>query len=79
LRFPAMLNEQLDSFRYSIEADSAPTRAQLDLYEAFSKRLKAQLQIWQGLVAGDIPALNRKILSGNLVLIDPKAASGPAH
>lgn len=79
LRFPAMLNEQLDSFRSGLESDAPPTRAQLSLFEDFSKRLQAQLAIWRGLVATDIPALNRKILSGNLTLIDPEAAPAPGR
>ena len=76
LRFPTMLNEQLNGFRNVIEADAAPTRAQLELYTAFSKRLEAQLVLWRGLLEKDIPALNQQIVSGNLKLIDPNATAG---
>ena len=78
LRFPTMLNEQLNGFRNIIEADAAPTKAQLELYAAFSKRLGVQLTIWKGLVEKDIPALNQQILSGGLKLIDPNGAGGSA-
>src|SRR5262249_7370323 len=35
LPFPSMLNEQLDTYRFSIEADAAPTQPQLELYADF--------------------------------------------
>ena len=76
LRFPTMLNEQLNGFRNVIEADAAPTRAQQELFTAFSKRLDAQLAIWKGLLEKDIPELNQQILSGGLKLIDPNATAG---
>lgn len=77
LRFPAMLNEQLDTFRASIEADAKPTQAQLELYQAFARRLGTELRCWQELVTKDIPALNRKMSSGTLRLIDPEATPAP--
>jgi photosystem II stability/assembly factor-like uncharacterized protein len=75
LRFPSMLNEQLDSFRGTIEADRAPTQAQLQLYADLAKRVDAQVALWKALAASDIPALNQKIVASGVALIDPAATA----
>jgi photosystem II stability/assembly factor-like uncharacterized protein len=77
LRFPAMLNEQLDSFRTTIESDRAPTQPQVQLHAEFARRLDAQLTAWKALMATDLPALSKKIIASGVALIDP-AAPGPA-
>jgi photosystem II stability/assembly factor-like uncharacterized protein len=83
LRFPAMLNEQLDSFRYSVEAtDGAPPQALRALYDDFARRFAAQDKIWQGLVAHEVPDLNAKIAKIGVSLLDPTApviAAPAAH
>jgi hypothetical protein len=76
LRFPAMLNEQLDSFRATIEADRPPTQAQLQLHAEFARRLDAQTSAWKALMTTDLPALNKKIVASGVALIDP-TAPGP--
>ncbi|HEY6178880.1 MAG TPA: exo-alpha-sialidase, partial [Kofleriaceae bacterium] len=77
LRFPSMLNEQLDTFRGTIEADRAPTQAQLQLQAEFTRRTDAEVAIWKALVATDIPALNKKIVTSGVALIDPTASGAP--
>jgi photosystem II stability/assembly factor-like uncharacterized protein len=77
LRFPTMLNEQLDSFRGSIASDRPPTQPQLQLYAEFARRLDTQLTAWKAVMATDLPALNKKIIASGVALIDP-AAAGPA-
>ncbi|HTJ47056.1 MAG TPA: exo-alpha-sialidase [Kofleriaceae bacterium] len=78
LRFPAMLNEQLDSFRSSVEGDRPPTQPQLDLYADFAKRVDAQTAAWKAIVSGDVPVLNKKIVSSGIALVDPTAPLVPA-
>jgi hypothetical protein len=77
LRFPAMLNEQLDSFRGTIASDRPPTQSQLQLFAEFAKRLDAQLTAWKAMMATDLPALNKRIVASGVALIDP-TAPGPA-
>ena len=77
LRFPTMLNEQLDSFRGSIASDRPPTQSQLQLYAEFARRLDAQLTAWKAVMATDLPALNKRIVASGVSLIDP-SAPGPA-
>jgi photosystem II stability/assembly factor-like uncharacterized protein len=77
LRFPAMLNEQLDTFRGTIESDRAPTQPQLQLYTELARRVDAQVTAWKAVMATDLPALNKRIVASGVALIDP-AAPGPA-
>jgi hypothetical protein len=77
LRFPSMLNEQLDTFRGTIESDRAPTQAQLQLYAELARRVDAQVTAWKAVMATDLPGLNKKIVASGVTLIDP-AAPGPA-
>jgi hypothetical protein len=79
LRFPSMLNEQLDSFRGTIEGDRAPTQPQRQLHAEFARRIDAQVAIWKSLVATDIPALNKRIIASGVSLIDPTAGGAPAR
>ena len=52
LAFPGMLNEQFASFAGALEdADTPPTRQQLDLYQSLHTRLQAQLAVWAGISA----------------------------
>jgi hypothetical protein len=78
LRFPSMLNEQLDTFRGTIESDRPPTRAELDAYAELAKRTDAQVAAWKQIVATDVAALNKKITSASVTLIDPTAPLPPA-
>src|SRR5262249_42985335 len=61
LRYPSMLDDQLDFFRQIIEADVAPTRAQLEAHDALARRLNAQLALWKDVLGKDIPALNAQV------------------
>jgi hypothetical protein len=78
LRFPSMLNEQLDVFRGTIEGDRAPTRPQLDAYAELAKRTDAQVAAWKTVMSTDVAALNKKIVSSGVALIDPAAPLAPA-
>jgi hypothetical protein len=74
LRFPVMLNEQLDTFRYGIDAsDAAPTQGQREVFDTFAQRLAVQTDLWKGLLLRDIPELNRKILTSDVNLVNPLA------
>jgi hypothetical protein len=61
LRYPSMLDDQLDFFRQVIEADVAPTRAQVDAHDALARRLGAQLAKWKDIVDKDVPAFNQQV------------------
>jgi photosystem II stability/assembly factor-like uncharacterized protein len=51
LRYPVMLNEQYDTFRYLIEnADTAPTQPMLDVYAGLHARLNTALAQWDALL-----------------------------
>jgi photosystem II stability/assembly factor-like uncharacterized protein len=62
LRYPNMLNEQFDSFRYSVEsADAAPPKQVFNVFNQLSGRLDVQLAAWKQLLATDVAALNDMI------------------
>jgi hypothetical protein len=77
LRFPTMLNEQLDGFRGTIESDRAPTQSQLQLYADLAKRVDTQVGLWKTIATSDIPALNKKVVASGVALIDPTAPEPP--
>lgn len=62
LAFPGMLNEQLASFAAGLEdADTPPTAQHQALYAELHRQLQAQLQDWNGITQGPIPALNKTL------------------
>jgi photosystem II stability/assembly factor-like uncharacterized protein len=61
LRYPNMLDDQFDSFRYVIETDAAPTRSQLAVHDQLSRRLQEQLARWSEIMVQDLPAMNARI------------------
>jgi hypothetical protein len=70
LRYPVMLNEQLDTFRMMIEnADTAPTQSMLDVYASLENRLNAALAQWNALLKNEVPALDEAAKKENLPLI----------
>ncbi|MGH9669068.1 MAG: VPS10 domain-containing protein [Terriglobales bacterium] len=76
LRYPSMLNEQFDSFRYSVESgDGAPPKQVYEVFDRLSGRLGAQLAAWKQLVAGDVAALNDLIRKQEIPALE--AASAP--
>ncbi|HEV2022700.1 MAG TPA: hypothetical protein VGQ94_09230, partial [Terriglobales bacterium] len=76
LRYPNMLNEQFDSFRYSVEsADAAPPKQVFDVFDHLSGRLDAQLAAWKQITAQDVAALNDMIRKQEIPALE--AASAP--
>ena len=62
LAFPNMINEQLNSFTFSVEAgDGAPTQQQYEVFKMLRARLDQQLAAWKQILASDVPALNDSI------------------
>jgi photosystem II stability/assembly factor-like uncharacterized protein len=62
LRYPNQLNEQYDTFINTIDADdAAPTAPQQQVFGELHSRLQAQLDKWQALVSGELPALNARM------------------
>ncbi|MDP9264195.1 MAG: glycosyl hydrolase, partial [Acidobacteriota bacterium] len=76
LRYPSMLNEQFDSFRYSVEsADGAPPQQVFGVFDHLSGRLAAQLAAWKQISAQDVAALNELIRKQEIPALE--AASAP--
>ena len=62
LAFPSMLNEQLNSFSFIVEAgDGAPTQQQYEVFKMLRARLDQQLAAWKQILASDVPSLNDSI------------------
>ncbi|HET7207778.1 MAG TPA: hypothetical protein VFI95_14470 [Terriglobales bacterium] len=67
LAFPNMLNEQLDTFSYSIEsADGAPTQQQYEVFQKLRARLDQQLTAWKQILSTDVPGFNTQIKEADI-------------
>ena len=70
LRYPVMLNEQMDTFRAMIEnADAAPTQPMLDVFDSLDHRLSTALTQWTALLKTEVPALDEVARKENLPLV----------
>jgi len=70
LAFPSMLNEQLNSFSFSVEAgDGAPTQQQYEVFKILRARLDQQLAAWKQILASDVPTLNDSIRKLDLAVL----------
>jgi paraquat-inducible protein B len=78
LRYPNMLNEQLDSISHTVDyADAAPTQSTVAVFEMLNKQLDAELAKWQQMLAQDLPALNQLMHSNNVPALEaPKGIPG---
>jgi photosystem II stability/assembly factor-like uncharacterized protein len=75
LRYPNMLNEQFDSFRYSVEsADAVPPKQVFDVFDHLSGRLDAQLAAWKQITAQDVAALNDLIRKQEIPALEATSA-----
>jgi photosystem II stability/assembly factor-like uncharacterized protein len=71
LAFPGMLNEQFASFAGVTEdADTAPTKQQLDMFHSLDSQLQAQLAKWAAIRDGDIAAFNGKLTKAGVKPVD---------
>jgi hypothetical protein len=71
LSFPSMLNEQYDSFRYTIEgADAAPTQSELTVYDGLHARLETQLAAWKQIASTDVPAIDQLVRKENVSMVE---------
>ncbi len=71
LRYPNMLDEQYDSFRYNIEsADAAPTQSELAVFDQLHSRLEKQLVAWKQVASNDVPAVNEQVRKENISLVE---------
>jgi len=77
LAFPTMIDEQLISLNYSVDAgDAAPTQSQLEVYETLSRRLSEQLAKWDDILSKDLGTLNRLAEKQKISLIGVRAKGG---
>jgi photosystem II stability/assembly factor-like uncharacterized protein len=71
LRYPIMLNEQLDSLSHSVEAaDAPPTEQMYKVFDLLNQRLTAQLSQWQEIIKTDLPALSQLMRSRGVPAIE---------
>src|SRR5260370_2220183 len=71
LRYPNMLDEQYDSFRYNIEsADAAPTQPEFAVFDQLHNRLPKQLTPWKQIASNDVPAVNELVRKANISLVE---------
>jgi photosystem II stability/assembly factor-like uncharacterized protein len=71
LRYPIMLNEQLDSLSHSVEAaDVPPTEQMYKVFDLLNQRLTAQLSQWQEIIRIDLPALSQLMRSRGVPAIE---------
>ncbi len=74
LRYPNMLDEQYDSFRYTLEsADAAPTQAEVAVFDQLHGRLEKQVAAWRQIGATDVPAVNDLVRKENISLVEVPA------
>ncbi len=74
LRYPNMLDEQYDSFRYIIEStNAAPTQAELAVFDQLHRRLEKQVGAWKQIAATDVPAVNDLVRKENISLVEVPA------
>jgi len=67
LNYPGMLNEQIYSFAGLLhDADTAPTRPEVDTYAGFHGRLEAQLADWAKLKQTGISSFCTRVRSAGL-------------
>jgi chromosome segregation ATPase len=73
LAFPTMLDEQLISLNYSVDADTSPTQSQQQTYELLGGSLSRQLGAWDGILTKDLSELNRLAEKQKISLVDVRA------
>jgi photosystem II stability/assembly factor-like uncharacterized protein len=79
LVYPNMLNEQFYTFSRVIEADTAPTEPQLEVFRLMDQRLEDQLKSWAQIRNDDVPKINSLIKEADIPALSVSApASTPA-
>ncbi len=69
LNYPTKLNSKLGYVQNAVDsADAAPTQAEYEVFEMFSKQLDEQLAKWNAIVSGDLAALNEQARKQNIPL-----------
>jgi photosystem II stability/assembly factor-like uncharacterized protein len=71
LRYPTMIDEQLISLNWSVDAsDAAPTEGQQQLFAKLSAELQEQLNRWDQILSQDLSGFNRAAEKQKISLID---------
>src|SRR5260370_16264646 len=71
LRYPNILDQQYDSFRYNIEsADAVPTQPEFAAFDQLHSRLEKQLAAWRQVASNDVPAVNELVRKETLSLVE---------
>ena len=62
LNFPDMLNEQIYAFENDLEdADTAPTKQEVETYAGFHAQLEKQLEAWGAIKRGSVPSFREQV------------------
>ena len=77
LVFPNQLNEEFDTFSHVIEADSAPTQSQLEVFAVMSGRLDEQLKTWAQIKTDEVAKINDLIKQADLPALTVAGAAEP--
>jgi hypothetical protein len=67
LNYPDMLNEQVYAFASDLEdADTSPTKQEVEFYAVLHKQLEAQLAQWSALKSGEVSAYEARLKQAGL-------------
>jgi len=73
LNFPTMLDEQLITLNWVVDAgDASPTRGQNETFDLVSRKIEEQLSRWDGIISQDLSNLNRMAEKQKLPLLDTR-------
>ena len=71
LRYPTMIDEQLISLNWSVDAsDAAPTDGQQQLFTQLGNQLQEQLNVWDQVLSRDLTGFNRAAEQQKITLVD---------
>ena len=74
--YPTMLNSKFGLLQTLVDsADTAPTKAEDDVFAELDQRLEAQLTSWREVLAKDLPALNEAMRKDKIPAVAPAETS----
>jgi photosystem II stability/assembly factor-like uncharacterized protein len=77
INYPSGFNSKLAFVQNAVDsADTAPTRAELEVFDEYKKYLDEQITRWQEVISKDLPALNDTLQKEKIPAIGPASARG---
>ncbi|HXA09644.1 MAG TPA: hypothetical protein VNW28_06650, partial [Chthoniobacterales bacterium] len=77
LVYPNELNEEFYTFTQSIEADTAPTQPQEEVFKQLAGQLEEQLKAWTQITTDDVPKVNALVKQADLPALTVASAAPP--